>query len=260
MKKNLLLPFIIAASLLSALKCEAQMSLELKTIKVNNLNRWTNRKADPTQLQYGGMVLSGISLYVTAVLTNTSDATMYFNKEEGVGRENIRLALYFYEIGSGWKKMYLYDPRSFDFNVFPEIKSLAPGESITMEAGVAFPANLFQDMTPVYYISGIVPSVYLAFEMPGHNPIISDFTDNVLLNGRSIESEKKNCYNCAEVSILADNLDSFEDLMMWTTLGASGSNLMALYGESSFNYALLEKAFVCNLVFSKGELSILRRP
>ena len=115
-------------------------------------------------------------------------------------------------------------------------------------------------MTPVYYISGIVPSMYLAFEMPGHNPIISDFTDNVLLNGRSIESEKKNCYNCAEVSILADDLDSFEDLMMWTTLGASGSNLMSLYGESYFNYALLEKAFVCNLEFARRELSILRHP
>ena len=129
-----------------------------------------------------------------------------------------------------------------------------------MEAGVAFPANLFQDMTPVYYISGIVPSIYLEFEMPGHDPTISDFTDNVLLNGRSIESDRKKCYNCMEAYLVADNLDSFEELMVWTTGGAHGSNLMALYGESYFNYSILEKVFVCNLVFSRGELAILRRP
>ena len=258
MKKNLLFPFFIAALLLPALKSEAQLSLELKTIKVNNLNRWTNHKADPTQLQYGGMVLSGISVYVTAELTNTNDAVLYFSEEEGVNRDKIRLALYFYEIGSGWNKMYLYDPRSFNFNVFPEIESLSPGKSITMEAGVAFPASLFQEITPVYYISGIIPSMYLKFEMPGHNPIVSGFTDNILLNGRNIESERKNCYNCAEVSILADNLDSFEELMV---LGdRRHSTLMELYSEYYFNHALVEKAFVCNLEFTRRELAILRHP
>jgi hypothetical protein len=256
MKKNLLLPFIIATLLLSTLKCAAQLSLELKTIKINNINVSTNHKTDPRLIKIG-IVVSGISLYVTTELTNTSDSVLYFSEEEGVNRDNIRLALSFYEIGSGWKKMYLYNPQSSNFNVFPEIDSLNPGESITMQAGVEFPNTLFVYTYPLYYISGIVPSMYLALEIPGQESIFSDFTKNVYVNGRNTDQVRKECYNCLEIYIATINFDAMVELMGWA--GSRGS-LSALFSGVFFNNSLVDKAFVCNMDFARRELSILRQP
>lgn len=258
MKKNLLFPFFIAALLLPTLKCEAQLSLELKAIKVNNINLSTNHKADPKlQYSYPGVVISGISLYVTAELTNTNDAVLYFSEEEGVNRDKIRLALSFYEIGSGWKKMYLYNPQSSDFNVFAEIDSLNPGESITMEAGVGFPNTLFEYIYPVYYISEIVPTMYLELEMPGQEPIFSDFTKNVFVNGRRTDIVRKECYSCGEIYIATINFDALVELMGWNPSGSRSSGLSALFSGVFYNTPLLEKAFVCNMDYSRRELTFI---
>ena len=260
MKKNLLFPFFIAALLLPALKCEAQLSLELKNIKVNNIILSTNHKTDPRLLNSGVVMPTGISLYVTAKLTNTNDAVLYFSEEEGVNRDNIRLALSFYEIGSGWKKMYMYNPQSSDFNVFAEIDSLNPGESITMQAGIGFPTNLFKDIYPAYYISAIVPSMYLELEIPGQEPILSDFTKNVFVNGKSTDIVRKKCYSCGEIYIATINFDALVELMGWNPSGPHGSSLLGLYDGVFYNSPLLEKAFVCNMDFTRKVLPFLMHP
>lgn len=257
MKKNLLFPFFIAALLLPALKCEAQLSLELKNIKVNNINLSTNHKTDPRLLNLGVVMPTGISLYVTAELTNTNDAVLYFNEEKGVNRDNIRLAMSFYEIGSGWKKMYLYNPQSSDFNVFAEIDSLNPGESITVEAGVGFPNTLFEYIYPVYYISEIVPTMYLELEMPGQEPIFSDFTKNVFVNGRKTDIVRKECYSCGEIYTATINFDALVELMGWGPSGSRGSSLLGLFSGVFYNSPLLERAFVCNMDYTRRELTFI---
>ena len=197
MKTNILFAFILVA-LFSSLSCEAQMLLEYEKLGVNNINSWTNQRTSPEILRYGDMFLSGISIEVTAKLTNTSDEIIYFDGKNS--REKAKLAAYFYEIGSGWKKIYLYNPNTFDFNILSGIDSLISGESVTMRTGAIFPAILFQKELPLYYISGIVPSMYLEFEMPGYEPVSSVPTKNVFLNGVKLEMLRKRCHGCGEIT------------------------------------------------------------
>ena len=214
MKKYILFPVIIAAVLLSPLKCGAQVSLEFNKLNVNNINTWTNRKTSQKLLQeYGTMLLSGVSVEMTAKLINTGDEVIYFDEEAVGSRDNLRMAVYFYEVGAGWRKMYLYNPQTADFNVLGDIYSLGPGDTVMMQAGAVFPAWLFQKESPLYFISGIEPTMYLAFEIPGYETVFSGLPNSVFLNGVNLASVKmKNC-NCGEIYLLAHNMETMCELM-----------------------------------------------
>ena len=242
-----------------SVKCEAQVSLDFNTLGVNNLNSWTNHRTDPGILcEYPGMVMSGVSVDITAELANTSDAVLYFGDEVFGGADNIRLAVYFYEMGSGWKKMYLYNPFSHDFNVMPGIGSLASGESITLRAAAIFPARLFVKETPLYYMSSIVPTMYLVLEIPGQVPIFSALPENVFLNGVKLNPTKSKCYSCGEIYLLTHNPESIDELMAWVPAGRA--SLTGMFGEVYKSDYMLEKAFVCNMNYTRRSLPIYKHP
>lgn len=259
MKKHLLFPVIIAAVLLSPLKCGAQVSLEFNKLGVNNINSWTNHKTSQKLLQeYGTMLLSGVSVEMTAKLINTGDEVIYFDEEAVGSRDNIKLAVYFYEMGSGWRKMYLYNPHTADFNVLGDIYSLAPGDTVTLCAGAVFPAWLFQKEPPLYYVSGIVPTMYLTFEMPGHAPFFSDLPKAVFLNGENLASYKRNCYYCGELYYMTYNTEVLEELMGGFDDDPTVINLMTIFGNSFYN--LWPKAFVCNMDYTRRAVPIYSHP
>ena len=239
-------------------KCEAQVSLVFNTLSVNNINSWTNHRTDSVMLlEYQGMLMSGVSVEIMAELTNTSDAVLNFDDEVCGGADNVRLAIYFYEIGSGWKKMYLYNPSSHDFNVMQGIGSLASGENLALRAAVVFPARLFVKETPLYYISAIVPTMYLVLEIPGQEPIFSALPENVFLNGEKLNTAKSKCYSCGEIYLVTYN--SFVDeLMNWTPIDMS--SLTSLFGEGYHSNYMLERAFVCNMEYTRRLLPIHTHP
>ena len=82
MKKIRLLSLLLLLCCSFSVKCEAQVSLDFNTLGVNNLNSWTNHKTDPGILyEYPGTVMSDVSVNITAELTNTSAAVLYFGDE-----------------------------------------------------------------------------------------------------------------------------------------------------------------------------------
>lgn len=255
MKTTIFSPFLFVV-LFFSVSCKAQMSLEFEKLGVNNVNRWTNCITSPEILQFGDMALSGVSIEVTAKLTNTSDEVQYF--EGRSGGEKVKLAAYFYEIGSGWKKIYLYNPKTFDFNVLPGIDSLISGESVTMRTGAVFPARLFQKESPLYYISGIVPSMYLVLEMHGFELVSSALTKNVFLNGVNLESVKKRCHNCGEIYILTHNYESLGEIIAMKV--PDRIDLEYLFGSQFYSEYLMEKAFLCNMDFTSKLLPITKHP
>lgn len=253
--KIVCLPFLLLLLCCSfSVKCEAQVTLDFNTLGVNNLNGWTNHRTDPEMLlQYPGVVMSGVSVDITAKLANTSDAVLYFGDAD-----NVRLAVYFYEMGSGWKKMYLYNPFSHDFNVMPEIGLLASGESITLRAAAIFPARLFVKETPLYYMSSIVPTMYLVLEIPGQVPIFSALPENVFLNGVKLNPRKSKCHSCGEIYLLTHNSESIDELMNWVPAGRA--SLTGMFGEVYKSDYMLEKAFVCNMDYTRRSLPIYKHP
>ncbi|MBO7494306.1 MAG: hypothetical protein J6T87_09205 [Bacteroidales bacterium] len=261
MKKIRLPSLLLLLCCSFSVKCEAQVSLDFKILGVNNLYSWTNHRTDPEMLlqyQYPGMLMSGISVDITAELTNTSDAVLYFNNEVRDDADNVRLAMYFYEMGSGWKKMYLYNPASHDFNVMPGVGSLASGESIALRAAATFPAKLFVKETPLYYMSSIVPTLYLVLEIPGQVPVFSALPENVLLNGVKLNPAKSKCYSCGEIYLLTHNSESIDELMNWVPVGRT--SLTGLFGDVYKSYYMLEKAFVCNMDYARRSLPIYTHP
>lgn len=260
--KTVCLPFLLLLLCCSlSVKCEAQVSLDFNTLGVNNLNSWTNHRTDPKMVwQYPdpSTVMSGVSVDITAELANTSDAALYFGDEVCEGANNIRLAVYFYEMGSGWKKMYLYNPFSHDFNVMQGISSLASGENITLRAAAVFPARLFVKETPLYYMSSIVPTMYLTLEIPGQEPIFSALPETVFLNGVKLNPRKSKCYSCGEIYLLTHNSESIDELMAWVPAGRA--SLTGMFGEVYKSDYMLEKAFVCNMNYTRRSLPIYKHP
>ena len=254
MKTNILYAFIIVALLFSSMYSEAQISLEFEKLDVKNINSWTNRLTTPEIMQYGDMFLSGISIEVTAKLNNMSDEALYF--EEGDNGDNVKLAVCYYEIGSGWKKMYLYQPGSTDLNILSGIDLLNSGESVIMRTGAVFPASLFQKEPPLYYMSSIVPSMYLVFEMAGHEPIYSDLTKTIFLNGRKLKPEKTDCHTCGEIYLLTHNIGTMEYLMAMEGPNGGRLDLNSMF----YSDYLLGKAFVCNMDFTSRQLPIAKHP
>lgn len=259
MKKIRLLSLLLLLCCSFSVKCEAQVSLDFNTLGVNNLNSWTNHRTDPGILcEYPGTVMSDVSVNITAELTNTSDAVLYFGDEVYGGADNVRLAMYFYEMGSGWKKMYLYNPSSHDFNVMPGVGSLASGESIALRAAATFPAKLFVKETPLYYMSSIVPTLYLVLEIPGQVPVFSALPEDVFLNGVKLNPAKSKCYSCGEIYLLTHNSESIDELMNWVPVGRT--SLTGLFGEVYKSDYMLEKAFVCNMNYTRRSLPIYKHP
>lgn len=259
MKKICSLSLLLLLCCSFSVKCEAQVSLDFNTLGVNNLNSWTNHRTDPGILcEYPGTVMSDVSVNITAELTNTSDAVLYFGDEVYGGADNVRLAMYFYEMGSGWKKMYLYNPASHDFNVMPDINSLASGESIALRAAAIFPASLFVKETPLYYMSSIVPTMYLVLEISGQEPIFSALPETVFLNGVKLNPRKSKCYSCGEIYLLTHNSESIDELMSWVP--GERASLTGLFGEVYKSYYMLEKAFVCNMDYTRRSLPIYKHP
>lgn len=254
MKKNIFFAFV--ALLFSSMDCIAQITLEFEKLGVNNVNQWTNHRTSSEIMQYGDMALSDVSMEVLAKLTNTSDEVIYFDRKNG--NDNVKLAAHFYEIGSGWKKMYLFNPNTFDFNILSGIDSLIPGESITMRTGVIFPAILFQKELPLYYISSIVPSMYLVFEMYGYEPVYSASTNNVFLNGVKLESIRKRCHSCGEIYLLTHNFESLGEVLAMKVPGRI--DLSITFGSQFYSEYLMEKAFVCNMDFVSRLLPITKHP
>ena len=259
MKKIRLLSLLLLLCCSFSVKCEAQVSLDFNTLGVNNLNSWTNHRTDPGILcEYPGTVMSDVSVNITAELTNTSAAVLYFGDEVYGGADNVRLAMYFYEMGSGWKKMYLYNPASHDFNVMPGVGSLASGESIALRAAAVFPARLFVKETPLYYMSSIVPTMYLVLEIPGQEPIFSALPETVFLNGVKLNPRKSKCYSCGEIYLLTHNSESIDELMAWVP--GERASLTGLFGDVYKSYYMLEKAFVCNMDYTRRSLPIYTHP
>ena len=259
MKKIRSLSLLLLLCCSFSVKCEAQVSLDFNTLGVNNLNSWTNHRTDPGILcEYPGTVMSDVSVNITAELTNTSDAVLYFGDEVYGGADNVRLAMYFYEMGSGWKIMYLYNPASHDFNVMPDINSLASGESIALRAAAIFPARLFVKETPLYYMSSIVPTMYLVLEIPGQEPIFSALPETVFLNGVKLNTRKSKCYSCGEIYLLTHNSESIDELMAWVP--GERTSLTGLFGDVYKSNYMLEKAFVCNMDYTRRSLPIYTHP
>ena len=258
MKINFLPSLLLLLCCSFFITCEAQVSLVFNTLGVNNINRWTNQKTDPGMLEkYPGLLMSGVSIDIMAELTNTSGAVLYFDDEVCGGADNVRLALYFYEIGFGWEKMYLYNPSSHNFNVMPDIGSLAAGKSITLRAAAIFPARLFMNETPLYYISSIVPTMYLVLEIPGQVPIFSALPENVFLNGRMLNPAKNKCYSCGEIYLVTHD-STIDELLNWKPEGRP--NLTEMFGEGYYSDYMLGKAFVCNMEYTRRLLPIHKHP
>ena len=154
--------------------------------------------------------------------------------------------------------MYLYNPFSHDFNVMQGISSLASGENITLQAAAIFPAMLFVKETPLYYMSSIVPTMYLVLEIPGQEPIFSALPETVFLNGVKLNPRKSKCYSCGEIYLLTHNSESIDELMSWVPAGRA--SLTGMFGEVYKSDYMLEKAFVCNMNYTRRSLPIYKHP
>lgn len=235
MKKNFLFVFAITLLAFLSMKCDAQVSLAFKRLSVNNINRMTNHITDMKMLEYGDYV-TGVSIGVMAEVVNTGDSVLYF--DEGI--DNVRLALYFYEMGTGWRKMYLRKPQK-QGPVISEMDSLAPQESLTIRRAVLLPASLFQEEEPLYYISSIASTMCLALEIPGYGSVLSGSFERLYLNGAELKTERIACYSCTHMYMLTHHNEMMEEYM---------SEEPADFGSYFSNY-VLGKAFLCNMDFTR---------
>ncbi len=235
MKKNILVLFAITVLAFLSMKCDAQVSLAFKRLSVNNINSTTNQITDMKMLEYGDYV-TGVSIGVMAEVVNTGDSVLYF--DEGI--DNVRLALYFYEMGTGWRKMYLRKPQK-QGPVISEMDSLAPQESLTIRRAVLLPASLFQEEKPLYYISSIASTMCLALEIPGYGSVLSGLFESLYLNGEELKTERIACYNCTHMYMLTHQNELMEDYM------SENSKNFGFY----FSNYILGKAFLCNMDFTR---------
>ena len=246
MKGLLYIALAFVVLLLPSRRCEAQLSLVFKSVNVNNLNTETNHKYAPEKIRLGDVVLPGehdLSITITAELINTSDSVIYFESGLSSRKFDKQMALFCYREKFGWRKMKVGDisddPGRFDGVLLRN--ALAPNESHTLELALYLKRETFEETTPLYYISSIVPTMRLVLCMPGEEPIISDSPENVILNGVKIDADEiAACQNCGEIYRLTSN----EMIMEYMKENPE------LFG-SCFSEEVLRKAFICNMEFAR---------
>jgi hypothetical protein len=245
MKRLLYIALIFVVLTLPAMKCEAQLSLVLKSLNVNNLNAETNHRYAPEKIRLGEVVLSGehdMSFTITAELINASDSIIYFEGGLSTKKFEKQLTLFCYEEKFGWWKMKIYNLRdSGRYDGVLVRNALAPNESHAFELALYLSKGTFQEVTPLYYIPSIVPTLRLVLDMPGEEPVISDSPENVFLNGVKIDADElAACQNCAEIYRLTSN-------EMITEYMKENPDLFGSY----FPDKVLRKAFICNMEFAQ---------
>lgn len=245
MKRLLYIALTFVALMLPSLQCEAQLSLVFKTLNINNLNAETNHKRPPEKIRLGDVVICNepdVTITITAELINAGDSVIYF--EGGLSTEQFdkQLALFCYEEKFGWRKMRIYDRRDpARYDGFLVRNALAPNESHTLELALYLKKGTFEEITPLYYISSIVPTMRLVLCMPGEEPVISDSPENVFLNAVKIDADEiAACQNCGEIYRLTSN-EMITEYMKENP---------ELFG-SFFPEEVLRKAFICNMEFAR---------
>ena len=254
MKRLLYIALTFVVLTLPSMKCEAQLSLVFKSLSVNNLNGETNHKSPPEKIRLGDVVVDHepeVSVSITAELINTSDTVIFF--EGGLSTEEFdkHLALYYYNERFGWRKGRVYGTRDpIRYMGMLVRNSLAPNECHVLELALYLSKRTFQEITPLYYISSIVPTAHLVLCMPGEEPVISDLPENVFLNGVKIDADEiAACQNCGELYRLTSN-EMIEEYMKENP---------DLFG-SNFSDDILRKAFICNMDFVRRMYSGSMRP
>lgn len=177
---------------------------------------------------------------------NSGDSTLHFNEDI----DNIKMAICFYDIFNNvWKKVDLYTSRSRVSGNVQVIGSLDPEDGLLMRRGVILPASLFLQERPLYYLSSIVPTMYLILEIPGYEPLYSEKSDviEIFLNGERINSKRTRCYSCGELYMMMHHNEVMEEY------------ILVNYGNNISNY-LLGKAFMCNFDFTRRLLPIATHP
>lgn len=245
MKRLLYIALTFVVLTLPSMKCEAQLSLVFKSLNVNNLNAETNHKYAPEKIRLGEVVFPGehdLSITITAELINAGDSVIYF--EGGLSTEQFdkQLALFCYEEKFGWRKMrarVIRDPARYDGILVRN--ALAPNEGHALELALYLSKGTFQEITPLYYISSIVPTMRLVLYRSGEDPIISDSPENVILNAVKIDADEiAACQNCGEIYRLTSN-EMITEYMKENP---------ELFG-SFFPEEVLRKAFICNMEFAR---------
>lgn len=246
MKRLLYIALTFVALTLPSMKCEAQLSLVFKSLNINNLNEKTNHKSAPEKIRLGEIVIDGeqdVSITITAELINTSDSVIYFESGLSSRKFDKQMALFCYREKFGWRKMKVGDisddPGRFDGVLLRN--ALAPNESHTLELALNISKGTFQEITPLYYISSIVPTMRLVLYRSGEDPIISDSPENVILNAVKIDADEiAACQNCGEIYRLTSN-EMITEYMKENP---------ELFG-SFFPEEVLRKAFICNMEFAR---------
>jgi hypothetical protein len=254
MKRLLYIALTFVALTLPSMKCEAQLSLVFKTLNINNLNAETNHKRPPKKFRLGDVVICNepdVTITITAELINTSDSVIYIEGGLSTGFFDRNLSLYYYEDGFGWSKRPVCDNRNIGrYDGVLVRNSLAPNECHALELRLLLRTSVFQEITPLYYISSIVPTMHLVLCMPGEEAVISDLPENVFLNGVKIEAdETAACQNCGELYRLTSN-EMIEEYMKENP---------ELFG-SNFSDDILRKAFICNMEFARRMYPSSMRP
>ena len=254
MKRLLYIALTFVVLTLPSMKCEAQLSLVFKSLSVNNLNGETNHKSPPEKIRLGDVVVDHVpkvSVTITAELINTSDTVIFFEGGLSTKESDKHLALYYYNERSGWRKWRVYGTRDpIRYMGMLVRNSLAPNECHVLELALYLSKRTFQEITPLYYISSIVPTAHLVLCMPGEEPVISDLPENVFLNGVKIDADEiAACQNCGELYRLTSN-EMIEEYMKENP---------DLFG-SNFSDDILRKAFICNMEFFRRNFPCSMRP
>lgn len=254
MKRLLYIALTFVALMLPSLQCEAQLSLVFKTLNINNLNAETNHKRPPEKIRLGDVVICNepdVTITITAELINTSDSVIYFEGGLSTSFFARHLSLFCYEEKFGWRKMRIYDRRDpARYDGILVRNALAPNESHTLELALYLKKGTFEEITPLYYISSIVPTMRLVLCMPGEESVISDSPENVFLNAVKIDAdEMAACQNCVEIYRLTSN-EMIEEYMKENP---------DLFG-SDFSDDILRKAFICNMEFFRRMYPSSMRP
>lgn len=239
MKKNHLLLVVIAALMLASIRCEAQ-ELVFKSISFNNVS---NQKSEYFKYRDGVITYSNVNFEVALEFNNTGDSMLNVTKCFPIDCD---FYLYYYKTGERWWKIKLeytdamWRDRSGDGHLTELFSSLSPHQSLSMVRYSRFYYHVFDEESPVHYISSIVPTMRLAIFLPGREPIFSDLPENIYVNGVKIDSDENGCDNCADLYRLMNN-----DLMQEYI--RENSNV---FGEVISDDKLREE-FICNMNFAR---------
>ena len=227
--------FLTFAFCVSVQICAAQVAVELYSVKVRNVTERCYKPANLISLLKSTDDFPEVELEVEGAVVNNNDSTLIFEVD------SLMICYYTNREGKArWSPMHDDSRMKGGCTVYNAYYALRAHQSYSIHFFIRYPRYYFMDISPLYYMSNLIPTIRLELTLPGQKPILSDEVKHVWVNGVHVDNPWYKCDNCGSTYQLVNN-EVLKEFLLENP---------ELFGNI-FNEAFLINEFQCSMALAR---------